>query len=394
MLDRIKQLATAYAPRIVAIRQQLHSQPELAYHEVKTAALIQAVLTELDIPYTPEIAQTGIVALIHGQAPESRCIALRADMDALPIQELNTIPYCSTVDGQMHACGHDVHTANLLGAAMILMATRDAWQGTVKLIFQPSEEKSPSGAAAMIAAGVLANPKVDAIIGLHVHPELEAGEVGLHAGSFMASADELYITVIGRGGHAAQPQHFISPLLMASEIILQLSAYTDLAVPLVLSLGKIEALGATNIIPNRAEIGGTLRCFDEQVRQNMHQTIRDTCQSIAARYGGSVDVNIIIGNPVLTNNTTLTELATTAAKSYLGDIHVHQLPIRMGAEDFAYYSQLVPACFYRIGTGNKAMGITSPIHTPTFDIDERALETSIGLMSWIAMQWLANPDTI
>ena len=385
MKEKIQQLAQKYHPHIVTIRREIHAHPELSYQENNTAALIAGELKKLNISYTSGVAQTGIVALIEGRNPDSRCIALRADMDALPISEQNTCSYRSQNEGVMHACGHDVHTANLLGAAMILHELRGEWEGSVKLIFQPSEEKMPSGANAMIQAGVMDSPSVDAIYGLHVHPELEAGQVGFRQGQFMASADEVYLTVIGKGGHAAQPSQFISPLIIAAEILLALKPLTDMTVPTVLSFGIIKADGATNVIPDRAELAGTLRCFDETLRIERHSEIARICQEVAMRYGGNCEVNIVHGYPVLYNNEKLTNKAQANAKNYLGAENVHDLPIRMGAEDFAYYSQLVPACFYRIGVANASKGITSAIHTATFDIDESALLTSVGLTAWIAV---------
>jgi amidohydrolase len=386
MQEKIKHLAEKYYPQVVALRRQIHAHPELSKEENQTAALVAAELQKLNIPIQTHVAGTGVVGLLRGKNPDKRCIALRADMDALPIHELNNVPYKSQNEGVMHACGHDAHTANLLGAAMILSEIRDEWEGTVKLIFQPSEEKIPSGAIAMIEAGVLENPAVEAIYGLHVHTELEAGQVGFCAGKFMASADEIYLTVIGKGGHAAQPANFISPLIISAEILLALHPLTDMTAPTVLTFGKIVADGATNIVPERAELEGTLRCFDEALRVQQHERIMAICTEVAAKHGGKCEVNILKGYPVLINDETLTMRSRTAAESYLGAVAVHELPIRMGAEDFAFYTQRVPACFYRIGVADAARGITSAIHTPTFDVDERALLTSIGLMSWIAVQ--------
>jgi amidohydrolase len=307
-------------------------------------------------------------------------------MDALPIHEQNNTPYKSQNEGVMHACGHDVHTANLLGAAMILSELRDEWEGTIKFIFQPSEELIPSGAKAMIEAEVLENPKVEAIYGLHVHTELEAGQIGFCPGRFMASTDEIYLTVIGKGGHAAQPANFISPLIISAEILLALQPLTDMNVPTVLSFGKITANGATNVIPDQAQLAGTLRCFDETIRAKQHERMKAICTEIAIKHGGRCEVNILEGYPVLINDVAMTNAAKASAIEYLGKEHIHDLPIRMGAEDFAFYTQRVPACFYRIGVADIARGITSPIHTPTFDVDEKALLTSIGLMSWLAIK--------
>jgi amidohydrolase len=386
MKEKIQHLAAKYYPHVVALRRQIHAHPELSKQEVNTSALVAGQLQKLNIAVQTNIAGTGVVGLISGKNPEKRCIALRADMDALPIHEQNNVPYKSQNTGVMHACGHDVHTANLLGAAMILSELRDEWEGTIKLIFQPSEEKIPSGAEAMIKAGVLEKPKVEAIYGLHVHTELEAGQIGFCAGSFMASSDEIYLTITGRGGHAAQPANFISPLIIAAEILLALQPLTDMAIPTVLTFGKINADGATNVVPETAELAGTLRCFDETIRAQQHERLTTICTTIAAKHGGHCHVNILKGYPVLINNEALTHAAQNAAIDYLGKENIHTLPVRMGSEDFAFYTHYVPACFYRIGVANFALGITSPIHTPTFDIDEKALQTSIGLMAWLAIQ--------
>ena len=386
MKEKIHQLAEKYYPQVVALRREVHAHPELSKHETRTAALVAAELQKLNIPIQTHIAGTGVLGLLRGRNPEKRCIALRADMDALPIHEQNNTPYKSQNEGVMHACGHDVHTANLLGAAMILSELRDEWEGTIKFIFQPSEELIPSGAKAMIEAGVLENPKVEAIYGLHVHTELEAGQIGFCAGRFMASTDEIYLTVIGKGGHAAQPANFISPLIISAEILLALQPLTDMAVPTVLSFGKITANGATNVIPDQAQLAGTLRCFDESIRTKQHERMKAICMEIATRHGGRCEVNILQGYPVLMNDVAMTNAAKASAIDYLGKENIHDLPIRMGAEDFAFYTQKVPACFFRIGVSDPARGIISPIHTPTFDVDEKALLTSIGLMSWLAIQ--------
>lgn len=386
MKEKIRHLAEKYYPQVVALRRELHMHPELSAHETRTAALVASELQKLNIPIQTHVAGTGVVGLLRGKNPGKSCIALRADMDALPIHELNNVPYKSQNEGVMHACGHDVHTSNLLGAAMILSELRDEWEGTIKLIFQPSEEKIPSGANAMIEAGVLENPAVEAIYGLHVHTELEAGQVGFRAGKFMASTDELYLTVTGKGGHAAQPANFISPLIISAEILLALQPLTDMSAPTVLTFGKIVADGATNVVPEKAELAGTLRCFDEATRARQHERLIAICNEVAAKHGGKCAVHILKGYPVLVNDDKLTSQARAAAKNYLGEDAIHELAIRMGAEDFAFYTQKVPACFYRIGVANTARGINSPIHTPTFDIDEKALLTSIGLMSWIAVQ--------
>ncbi len=390
LISRLQSLVTANHENVVSLRRTIHQHPELAYEEHQTSALVVSELKRLGIEVICPVASTGVIGILKCKNPESRCIALRADMDALPITEKNNCEYKSLNEGKMHACGHDAHTATLLGVANVLAQLKDELEGTFKFIFQPSEEKIPSGANAMIEAGALLNPSVDAIFGWHVHPEMEAGEVGFCSGKFMASSDEIYLTVKGKGGHAAQPQHFISPLVIASEIILSLLPITDLSIPRVLTFGKIEAHGATNVIPEIAALAGTLRCFDESVRFSTHEMIQEVCRQIAQKYQGDCDVNIVVGYPVLVNDEKLTKSSKDNAVALLGSENVHDLPIRMGSEDFAYYTHHVPACFYRIGVGNKAKGITNAIHTPNFDIDEEALKTSVSLMSWIAVNALGS----
>ncbi len=387
MKEKIHALAEKYFPRVLELRHQLHANPELSWEEYQTSALVANELQGLGIEVKTGIAKTGVVGILKCKNADSKCIALRADMDALPITELNTVGYCSKNNGKMHACGHDVHTSNLLGAAMILSELKNEIEGTYKFVFQPSEEKIPSGADAMIKEGVLDNPKVDKMMGLHVSPELEAGIVGFKGGRFMASSDEIYLTVIGKGGHAALPQSLINPLYIASEILLALQTVTDLSIPVVLSFGKIEGKGATNVVPDKVEIAGTLRCFDEKLREEMYNKIRQVCAEVTTKRGGSFDLNILKGYPVLINHEATTTEARGFAEEYLGKENVPDLPYpyRLGSEDFAYYTHHVPACFYRLGVGNKEQGITSGLHTPTFNIDERALKTSTGLMAWIAV---------
>lgn len=385
MKEKIAALADKYYKRVLELRRHLHANPELSWNENNTAALVADELRELGFEVQTGVAKTGVVALLRGNNPDSKCIALRADMDALPINEQSDKPYCSTKPGVMHACGHDVHTSNLLGAAMILAELKGEIGGTYKFIFQPSEEKIPSGADAMVKEGVLNNPKVDKIFGLHVTPELEAGKVGFCAGRFMASSDEIYLTVHGKGGHAAQPQKLVNPLLIAADILMATKDITDLNVPVVLSFGKMEGKGATNVVPDTVEVAGTLRCFDETLRAKMQQELTDLFMSIAAKHGGTCEVNILKGYPVLVNDIDATNAAKISARQYMGDAQVVDMPIRMGSEDFAYYTHHVPACFYRLGTGNDAKGTTKGLHTPSFDIDEVVLRQSTGLLAWLAV---------
>lgn len=385
--EKIKSLSEKFYPRVIELRRHIHAHPELSGEEFETAKQVKDELNKIGgFEIQTGVAGNGLVAVLHGKIRSEKCIALRADMDALPIQEKNEIEYRSQNPGKMHACGHDVHTSNLLGVAMILSELKNEIEGDVKFIFQPSEEKIPSGAEAMIKAGVLEDPKPSQIFGLHVSPELECGTFGFHAGKFMASSDEIYLTVTGKGGHAAQLQNVVNPLLIAAELLLELKSITNTSIPVVLSFGKIEGKGATNVIPDIVEIAGTLRCFDERLRAQLHDKIKSTCQSVALKNNGTCAVNILKGYPVLLNDANVTDNAKTLAKEFIGDAKILEIPYRMGSEDFAYYTHHIPACFYRLGVGNKLKGITSGIHTPTFNIDEDALKQSIGLMSWIAIK--------
>ncbi|MGB1247502.1 MAG: M20 metallopeptidase family protein [Chitinophagales bacterium] len=387
--EKIKQLVCDIFPQVQSWRRHIHAHPELAFEEHETAAFVSKILSENNIEHQTGIAQTGVIALIKGKNPESKCIALRADMDALPIQEQNTHDFVSKNEGKMHACGHDFHTASLLGAGVLLQKMKEEFEGTVKLIFQPSEEKMPGGASVMIKEDVLENPKVDCIIGQHVTPEVDTGKIGFCAGEFMASADEIYLTVKGKGGHAAFPHQVTDPVIAAAQILVNLqqvvSRKRNPFIPAVLSFGKIEANGATNIIPNEVKIAGTLRAMDEKWRKEAQQWIKTIAENIAKSLGVECDVNIVVGYPCLKNDETLTPKMKEKAMQFLGEKQVFDIAKRMGAEDFAYYSQQIPACFYRIGTGSDE-NTRNGLHTPNFDIDEKALETSVGLFVALVCQ--------
>jgi len=385
MKEKIKSLSEKYVARVIELRRQIHANPELSWEETETSKLVAHELMKCGIEVQTKVTKNGVVGILKGKNPESKCIALRADMDALPITEENEIEYCSKNKGVMHACGHDVHTSNLLGVGMILSELKNEIEGTIKFIFQPSEERIPSGAEAMIKAGVLENPRVDKIFGLHVSPELEVGTFGFCSGKFMASSDEVYLTVNGKGGHAARIEELKNPLLIASELLLELRQLTNPQTPVVLSFGKIEGKGATNVVPDKVEIAGTLRCFDENLRAQLHKQIEFICERICEKYLTTCDVNILKGYPVLINNGDVTRVSIELAQEFAGEKNIVNLPTRMGSEDFAYYTHQVPACFYRIGVGNKKLGITSGLHTSTFNIDEGALKDSIALMSYIAI---------
>lgn len=391
---QIKALAEKHEQEVIANRQYLHAHPELSFEEHNTAAYVQKQLETYGIPYQAGVAGTGIVALIEGRNPEKKVIALRADMDALPITELNEVPYKSKNNGVMHACGHDAHTASLLGAARILHALKDQFEGSLKLIFQPGEERIPGGASLMIKEGALRNPSANAIIGQHVMPLIPAGKVGFREGMYMASADELYVTVKGKGGHGAMPEMNIDPVLIASHIIVALqqivSRNASPKVPSVLSFGKVIANGATNVIPDEVKMEGTFRTMDEEWRTSAHKKMKKMAESIAEGMGGSCDFEIRKGYPYLENHPEFTRLCKAAAIEYLGEENVVDLDLWMAAEDFSYYTHETDACFYRLGTRNEEKGITSGVHTPTFDIDETALKTGAGLLAWLAVHSLGN----
>jgi amidohydrolase len=392
LTERIKSLAEQHEQELIANRQHLHAHPELSFEEYQTAAYVQQKLETYGIPYRANVAGTGIVALLEGRNPQKKVIALRADMDALPITEQNDVPYKSTNEGVMHACGHDVHTASLLGAARILHEVKDSFEGTIKLIFQPGEEKAPGGASLMIKDGALQNPSPQSIIGQHVMPLIPVGKVGFREGMYMASTDEIYVTVKGKGGHGAMPEMNIDPVLIASHIIVALqqiiSRNASPKVPSVLSFGKVIANGATNVIPNEVTMEGTFRTMDEEWRAAAHQKMKKMAECIAEGMGGSCDFNIQHGYPYLENHPEFTRLCKQAAIEYLGEENVVDLDLWMAGEDFSYYSQQTDACFYRLGTRNEAKGITSGVHTPTFNIDENALQIGAGLMAWLAVSAL------
>jgi len=385
--NRIKRLAKGYLKEVTQIRRHLHTNPELSTREAQTAEFISKQLKSWGIEHQTGIARFGIVGLIHGINPDKKVIALRADMDALPIQEVGAVPYISINPGVMHACGHDVHMASLLGTARILKSLENEFSGTVKLIFQPSEEKYPGGALPMIQAGVLENPRPAAILGQHVFPELEAGKIGLKSGNYMASTDEVYLTVKGKGGHAAIPHKVIDPIVITSHIILALqqivSRNAQATTPSVLSFGRIIAEGQPNIIPDEVNVAGTMRTFDENWRKEMQKKIKAISTSIAEGMGGSCEVSIHNGYPFVFNDPAVTDQVKEYAREYLGDENVVELEMRMTAEDFSYFAQEVPGCFYRLGVMNQEKGITSSLHTATFDVDESCLETGMGLMAWI-----------
>jgi amidohydrolase len=392
--NHIRERANQILPELVKLRRHIHENPELSFQEHETAALVEKELHALGLK-TQRLANTGVVAVIEGKNPQKRVVALRADMDALPIVEVNDgRPYRSKKEGVMHACGHDVHTTSLLGAARLLTEIKDHFEGSVKLVFQPGEEKLPGGASLMIADGVLENPKVDVMIGQHVMPGIITGKTGFRPGLYMASTDEIYIKVIGKGGHGAMPHFNIDPVLISAHLIVGLqqvvSRSANPAIPSVLSFGKVIAAGATNVIPNEVIIEGTFRTLDENWRNQAHEKMIQIAKGVVEGMGGMVEFDIRRGYPFLKNHEGLTQRLQDEAKSYLGENQVEDLGIWMAAEDFSYFSQAVPSCFYRLGTKNEAKNTGFSVHHPSFDVDEDALEQGCGLLAYLALSELNN----
>ncbi len=382
--QHIKRLAGEYAAEMIEVRRHLHANPELSYKEFNTSTYIQQQLSPLAIPFEVK-ATTGVIGLIKGKNPGKRTVALRGDMDALPITEENDVPYKSTIPGVMHACGHDVHTTCLLGAAKILNTLKDEWEGTVKLIFQPGEEKNPGGASLLIKEGVLENPAPQSIFALHVHPGLDVGKLSFRGGMVMASADEIYITIRAKGGHAAAPQNTADTILIASHLIVSLqqviSRNNDPFNPSVLSITAFQGGFTTNVIPSEVKLMGTFRAMNEVWRFKAHELIIKMSTELVHSMGAEIDIKIDVGYPFVLNNEKLSASARKKGEGYVGKENVEETELRMGAEDFAFYSHQIPGCFFRLGVGNKAKGISIGVHTPTFNVDEGAIEIGMGMMA-------------
>jgi len=395
LIEEIKQRANEIHGQVIEMRRHLHAHPELSFHEYETSSFVKAQLDEMNISWEP-VAGTGVVGLIKGEKPSDQAIALRADMDALPIKETNEVDYISQNNGVMHACGHDVHTSSLLGTARILQSLKNKFGGTVKLIFQPGEEKLPGGASLMIKEGILSTPQPSAVIGQHVSPMVDTGKIAIRKGKFMASMDEIFIIVRGKGGHGAQPHLNIDPVIIAAHILVALqqivSRVANPTLPTVLSFGKVTANGAINVIPDEVYIEGTFRTLDESWRTEAHERIKKIAESIAESMGGNCDCKIVRGYPFLINDENLTMQVQSFAREYLGTENVMDADIWMAAEDFAWYSQAADSCFYLLGIRNEKKRIVSSLHTSIFNIDESALAVSTGLMAYIAMRRLGVVD--
>lgn len=389
--DRIKQLADKYYDDVVTLRRTIHANPELAFEENETSALVANTLEKYGVEVRRGVAKTGVVGTIRGKN-KGKVVALRGDMDALPILEATGLPFASKNTGKMHACGHDAHTSIGLGAAMILSELKDELNGEVRFLFQPSEERVPGGAPFMIEDGALDG--VDEIYGLHVIAQNDAGTVGFFPGEMMASADELYFTIKGKSGHGARPQYAIDPIVTSAQVITALqtlvSRNLDPFSQGVITIGSIHGGFAPNIIPEEVKLVGTVRAMTKEWRDYAHKRIVEIVEGICAANGATCDILIDKGYPVLKNHPEQTMFADEAARELFGSDRVFKAERLMGAEDFAYYLEKVPGTFYRLGIRNEKMGITADIHNDHFTIDEEALRTGIAMQAYLAVKALGS----
>ncbi|CAA9550945.1 MAG: N-acetyl-L,L-diaminopimelate deacetylase homolog [uncultured Thermomicrobiales bacterium] len=384
---RLRDAVDEILPGVVADRRHLHEHPELGFQEVETARFVAGRLAALGVEdVRTGIAKTGTTALVRGTGDgpgAGKTLLIRADMDALPIQEENEVDYRSKHDGVMHACGHDAHTAMLLGTARLLMERRDRFAGTVKLLFQPAEE-GPGGAKPMIDAGVLDDPKVDAALGLHIAQEQPLGTIGVRPGPAMAASDGFTVTIRGKGGHGARPQSTVDPVAIGAQIVVALqtvvSRETNPITPAVVTVGAFRAGQAANVIPDTAELRATVRSFDQGERERLAERLEALVRGIATAMRAEVDFAYRFGYPPTVNDPAMTAIVRAAATETVGAERVLEPDPIMGAEDMSYFLERVPGCFFFVGSRNPDRGLVWGHHHPRFDFDEEALGTGISTM--------------
>jgi amidohydrolase len=383
----------AIAEDAVALRRELHQHPELGFHEFNTSRIVAERLRTLGLEVQTGIAGTGVIGLLRGARP-GRCVLLRADMDALPIEEENDVPYRSRVAGVMHACGHDGHTAGLLSVAKLLSERRDELAGVVKFCFQPCEESPPGGAKPMIEAGVLEEPHVDACFGLHIWQSLPVGTIGIVPGPAMANSDRFVIKVQGRGGHAAQPHLTVDSVVVASQIVAALQTVVARNAsplkPAVVTVGSLHAGSTFNVIADTAELRGTIRSFDAETRALLPARVEAVARGVAEALGATIEWDFLEGYPACVNDPAMADLVREVAAGLLGSERVVQPEPTMGGEDFAYFLQARPGCFWFVGSRNEERGLTFGHHHPRFDIDEAALPVAIESLAAVALRYLSE----
>jgi amidohydrolase len=383
-------------PGVIADRRDLHEHPELAYQEFRTSGIVADRLRALGVEdVRTGIAQTGVTGLIRGRkGGDGPTVLLRADMDALPIHEENEVDYRSQTPGVMHACGHDAHTAMLLGTARLLMERRDDFAGTVKLLFQPSEELPPGGAKPMIDAGVLEDPKVDAAFGIHIAQDSPVGVIEVRPGPAMAAADRFSITIRGKGGHGAKPQDTIDPIVIGAQIVTAMQTLVarniDPTQEAVVTVGVFKAGQAFNVIPDTAELGGTVRTFTAANRDYLERRIEELVRGIATAMGAEVDFSYVRGYPATVNDPAMTELVRQEASRVVGEEGVRDGDLMMGAEDFSYFLEAVPGAFWFVGSQNPERGLVWGHHHPRFDLDEAAMAIGMESMVNVALRFLSS----
>ncbi|HKQ52064.1 MAG TPA: amidohydrolase [Pyrinomonadaceae bacterium] len=394
--QRIALAAESLRPQLIAMRRDFHMHPELSNREERTSRIVAERLRALGLEDVKTgVGKYGVTALLKGSKP-GPIVAVRADMDALPIQEVNDVPYKSQVPNVKHACGHDAHTTVELGVAEVLSKMRAEISGTIKFIFQPAEEGAPAGeeggARLMIKEGALENPRPAAIFGLHTYPQLEAGQIGYQSGGVMASSDRFVITVRGKTSHGAQPHAGVDAVVVAAECVTALqtirSRRIDPVEPLVISVGSIHGGNRFNIIAGEVKMEGTMRTLSEEVRKRAQTLMRETLEHITAAYGATFELEFEENAAVTYNEPALVDETLPTMRAVVGDKNLVAIKPLMPAEDFSYYQRVVPGFYYFLGVGNRARGITAAWHTPDFDIDEESLVVGVKVMSNVLLDYL------